>query len=60
MLGASGRGEGGKTFACPLVLVAIFADGILFIHDYVMRDTMGLAAFAKGVLTATASMIFLY
>ena len=33
-----GRGEGGKPFACPLVLVATFADGILFVHVDLLRE----------------------
>ncbi len=33
-----GRGEGGKPFACPLVLVAIFAVGILFVHVNLLRE----------------------
>ena len=33
-----GRGEGGKPFACPLVLVAIPADGIYFFHDDFLRE----------------------
>ena len=33
-----GRGEGGKPFACPLVLVAIPADGIYFLHDDFLRE----------------------
>ena len=55
-----GREEGGKPFACPLVLVAILADRILFVHDFFMRDTMHLAAFAKRWLTATATTNVFY
>ena len=55
-----GRGEGGKPFACPLVLVAIFADGIFFVHVDFTARRIDLAAYTKRVLTATASMIYIF